>query len=162
MTTALVIKALLFGGIFGFLWGSNPFLAANSRGRIFLGLSALAACTVAGMIGGGLLSIPVSYLFKWLILSMPEKGNAGEAELIRESQRTRNGDSPMAPRGRYTILGTAVVCNRCNKACSKIADHPPSECPHCHRSFDNIPKVHPIRTHSTAVTDDELVPLVQV
>ena len=160
MTTDDLITAVLFGGIFGFLCGSIPFRAAHGRGQIYLALSGMVVCTVAGMIGGGLLAVPVGYLFKWLAMSLPDRAGAAEAELLRESRRIRDGAPKMAPRGRYTILGTAVVCSRCNKACSKIADHPPSECPHCHRAFDNIPKVQPIRKKWPAATDDDLVPLV--
>ncbi len=164
----LVIAAIV-GGLMGFACGLIPFRAASERKQHALAIASMITCVLVGLLGGCILALPTAFVFKWIAMAAGEalsdfSGNqaafSGDSDRPRRrSQNDSTADStPALP---YTILGTAVVCKRCGKACSKVNGGPPAACPHCDRRFSDtreaVPRVYPRAKRASAEPDEEPV-----
>ena len=166
MNGGQLVVASVVGAVVGCACGMIPFRAGVERRQPGLAFAAIITCTVLGALGGCILGLPAAFFFKWIIMAVgPASESATDAwpdHAGRPRPRHADDTPPPAPREPYTILGTAVVCNRCGTACSKVDGRPPSECPQCHRSFEAIPRVQPIpraRRVSEVKAEEEVVAL---
>ncbi len=172
MDAGQLVIAAMAGGVMGFACGLIPFRAGMKRKQNGLAIGAMIACVVVGLVGGCILALPTAFVFKWIIAGIGEvkteehggyPGFEARSHPGRRSAIDREYSEPVVQHP-YTILGTAVVCNRCRKACSKIDGKPPSECPHCHRRFEAQPKAKPkpipwARREKPQTSEDDLIPL---
>lgn len=128
----------------GYFCGRWPYDAAKERGQDTLGLVALGVCTLCGLFGGCLLSLPLAWVFRLAVMAAGEApsgdraGYSGLAESdyarLRARQREAGEDEP--PPGRYQLIGPLVVCNDCGHAGSKDeGGNVPPDCPKCGLRF---------------------------
>jgi len=172
MDGAQLIMASVIGGMIGFACGLMAFRAAAERKQHGLGIAAMVVCVLVGFVGGCVLALPTAFVFKWIVTSLGEAPTPfAEADPYNREYRTesrrgpdRRNNDDFVPSAPYTVLGTAVVCNRCKKACSKVDGQPPKACPSCDRSFGASTSETPkpwkrAKRAPVEASDGDLVPL---
>jgi hypothetical protein len=126
------------GGLMGSVCGLIPRKAARVVGRDGLGNAALVACLLAGGVCLGVGALPLALFLASLIRGLGSPEEAGQIAYSRltEADFRRAGRQPPGKVGPYTVIGPAIVCNRCHQASSRTkTGDVPAECPHCGHGF---------------------------
>ncbi len=134
------------GSLMGSVCGLIPKKAARTVGRERLGNAALVACLLAGGVCLGVGALPLALFLASLIRGLGSPEEAGQIAYARltEADFRRAGRRPPETAGPYTVIGPAIVCNRCHRASSQTkAGGVPAECPHCGHEFAPAPTACP-------------------
>lgn len=105
------MNSILAGALIaGLIIGAIPAIAGSTRGKLGLGLGGFAACVVASLLLGMLLSIPTCAVFMYFIYKKPAPQSAYQ-------------ENP-------TLSHSSALALFCT-ACGGRLENGPNFCPHC-------------------------------